>query len=221
MGIEGEAGLSMIHAPARRRRIWRWLVLVVVVAALILIPFLLWEEELTALIRSALLVSRGHGRLTALIIIASLAGDILLPVPSSLVSTAAGASLGTIWLGMNMACLLGYALGRHAGRGAMQRLVGEADVERARQRLTGAGAVALVVTRAVPVLAESLVLGAGAVGMPLLPFVLLTSAANLVVSIAYAALGALVLSEDSVLLLFSGLAVIPASGWLLWLRLKR
>ncbi|MFP2910634.1 DedA family protein, partial [Pyxidicoccus sp. 3LFB2] len=55
-----------------------------------------------------------------------LAGDIFLPVPSSLVSTAAGGLLGfwgglaTNWVGMMGACAVGYALGARAGTSALR-----------------------------------------------------------------------------------------------------
>jgi len=203
-----------------------WLVLLALALAFVLIPFLLLEDRIAAALADVLAAARAHALLAGAVIALSLVGDILLPVPSSVVSSFAGAALGfwsgalTIWLGMTGGCLLGYAVGRGAGRGAMRRIVGEAEVARARAALAGAGGLALVVTRAIPVLAETLVLGAGAARMPLAPFLLLTGSANLAVAIAYSAIGALALSEGSFLLLFGGLAALPAFGWLLWLKLR-
>jgi len=203
-----------------------WLVLLALALAFILIPFLLLEDRIAVALAGALAAARSHAILVGIVIALSLVGDILLPVPSSVVSSFAGAALGfwsgalTIWLGMSGGCLLGYAVGRGAGHGAMRRIVGEAEVARASAALAGAGGLALVATRAVPVLAEALVLGAGAARMPLAPFLLLTGAANLAVAVAYAAIGALALSEGSFLLLFGGLAIVPAFGWLLWLKLR-
>ncbi len=194
-------------------------------AAFILIPFFLLEDRVVAAALSAMEAARGHPLLAGGMIVALLAGDIVLPVPSSLVSTLAGAALGfwggvlVIWLGMSAGCLLGYGLGRRAGRGVMIRIVGEHELERARTLLAGSGGVALVLTRAVPVLAETMVLGAGAAKMPLAPFLILTGAANLAVALAYAAIGALALSTGSFFLFFFGLAALPGIGWLLWTRL--
>jgi membrane protein DedA with SNARE-associated domain len=194
-------------------------------AAFILIPFFLLEDRVVAAALSAMEAARGHPLLAGGMIVALLAGDIVLPVPSSLVSTLAGAALGfwggvlAIWLGMSAGCLLGYGLGRRAGRRVMIRIVGEHELERARTLLAGSGGVALVLTRAVPVLAETMVLGAGAAKMPLAPFLILTSAANLAVALAYAAIGALALSTGSFFLFFFGLAALPGIGWLLWTRL--
>lgn len=204
----------------------RWGLLLALVFAFILIPFLLFEAQLTALMREAVLAARGHAAAAGAVIALVLAGDVLLPVPSSLVSSLAGALLGfwggvlAIWSGMSAGCLLGYWVGRGAGHGLMRRIVGEGEVARARTMLLGAGGAALVVTRAVPVLAETLVIGAGAARMPLRPFLLLTGLANLAVALAYAAIGAWALSEGSFLLLFLGLAAVPALGWIVWTRVR-
>lgn len=209
-----------------RGAVWRWLILLSLVLAFILIPFLLLERPIAALMEEALMAARGHAVLAGAIIVLILAVDILLPVPSSLVSGLAGAALGfwggtfAIWLGMSVGCLFGYALGRGAGHAAMHRIVGAEETERARRLFAGAGGVALIVTRAVPVLAETLVLGAGAARMPLGPFLLLTGAANLAVAFAYAAVGALALSQASILFFFFGLAALPAASWLLWLKFR-
>lgn len=204
----------------------RWLVLLVLALAFVLIPFFLLDERIAAALADALAAARGHAFLVGAVIALSLVGDILLPVPSSVVGSFAGAALGfwggvlAVWLGMSGGCLLGYAVGHGAGHGAMRGVVGDAQVAHARAALAGTGGLALVVTRAVPVLAETLVLGAGAARMPLAPFLALTGSANLAVAVAYSAIGALALSEGSFLLLFGGLAAVPALGWLLWLRLR-
>lgn len=215
-----------VNQPAGEGLILRWLALVALVLALILIPFVLFEAPLTGMMTDLVMAVRDHVFFAGAIIALILLADILLPVPSSLVSGLAGALLGfwsgvlVIWLGMSAGCLLGYWLGRSAGHAAMRRIVGPAQTERARALFAGKGGVALVVTRAVPVLAEALVLGAGAARMPLVSFMLLTGAANLAVALAYAAVGALALSEGSFLLFFIGLAALPAAGWLIWLKFR-
>jgi 3-dehydroquinate synthase len=195
--------------------------------AFILVPFFLLEQRMTAMILAINAGAQAHPLAAGAAVAAVLVADIVLPVPSSLVSGFAGAALGfwagtlAIFLGMSGGCLLGYAIGRAAGQGALRWLVGADEVARARAALEGAGGIALILTRAVPVLAESLVLGAGAAAMPLRPFLLLTSLANLAVALAYSALGVLAWSAGSFLLLFLGLAAVPAIGWLAWTRLRR
>ena len=76
----------------------RWSVLVGLMFAAIIIPFLLFEKQFESL--GAWLAS-GHasGWTSASIIAGLLALDVFLPVPSSIVSTGAGVLLG-FWRGM-------------------------------------------------------------------------------------------------------------------------
>jgi uncharacterized membrane protein YdjX (TVP38/TMEM64 family) len=113
----------------------RWTVLWVVIVALVLIPFFLFEDWFNAL---ALQIASGTtSRRTAAALAAGLLTfDVFLPVPSSLVSAAAGVVLGfwpataLIWSSMTLACLLGYGFGRGAA-GAARRFVGEPGIARA------------------------------------------------------------------------------------------
>jgi len=216
--------LSEQRQLTRGNPYFRWIMALLAVFAFVLIPFFLLEDQVIATTLSVMAALRGHALLSGGVIVALLAGDIVLPVPSSLVSALAGAALGfwggvlAIWLGMCAGCLIGYWLGRGAGRVAMLHVVGEGELARAREKLAGAGGIALVLTRAVPVLAETMVLGAGAAAMPLGPFLLLTSTANLAVALAYSAVGALALSSGSFFLFFFGLAALPGIGWLLWTK---
>lgn len=212
---------------ARDNPYLRWSAALAAVFAFVLIPFALLEDTVVAATLAAMDALRAHPLLAGGAIAALLAGDVVLPIPSSLVGTLAGAVLGfwggvaAVWLGMTAGCLLGYWLGRSAGRVAMRRIVGEGELERARAKLAGAGGIAVVLTRGVPVLAETMVLGAGAARMPLGPFLVLSSATNLAVALAYSAIGALALSSGSFFLFFFGLAALPGAGWLLWTKLGK
>jgi uncharacterized membrane protein YdjX (TVP38/TMEM64 family) len=92
--------------------------------------------------------------------------DVFLPVPSSLVMIAHGSLFG-IWLGavlsligMIGAGLLAFAIGR-GGAGPLTRAIGPAERERADRLLGRWGPVAIALTRAVPILAETTVILAG------------------------------------------------------------
>lgn len=134
---------------------------------------------------------------TGCLVVGLLAGDIFLPIPSSVVSTLAGwqlgAGLGTLasWLGMSLGVVLGFAAARRFGPGLARRFSSVATLERMSRASEKFGPVALVLTRAVPVLAEASVLVVGMNGLSwrrFLPPVLL---ANLGLSLAYAAFGQL------------------------------
>jgi membrane protein DedA with SNARE-associated domain len=192
------------------------------VLAAIVIPFLLLEDHLTRWTQAALTGVRGQPWLGAGLIVGLLAGDVVLPVPSSLVSAFAGGAFGwrtgavVIWTGMSLGCVIGYALGSSAGRVLAVRVVGEAEMVRAHRLFGDIGPAALIVTRAVPVLAEAGALAAGAARMPFWMFLASTSLANAGVAAAYAGVGAAAVSSGSFLVAFLGLASIPAIAWAIW-----
>ena len=205
-----------------------WTALVILLLTAILTPFLLFERQVEAALGAVFAAARGHPWLGGGVIVALLAGDAVLPVPSSLVSAFAGAAyhwrLGAaiIWIGMCLGCAFAYALGMSAGRLLAVPLVGEAELRKARRLFADIGPALLIVARAVPVLAEASALAAGAARMPFAPFMISTSVANAGVAIAYAATGAAAVSNGSFLVVFIGLVTVPAIGWTLWrLALKR
>ena len=202
----------------------RWTVLWVVVVALVLIPFFLFEDWFTAL---ALQIASGTtSRRTA----AALAGglltfDVFLPVPSSLVSAAAGVVLGVwpatalIWSSMTLACLLGYGFGRGAA-GAARRFVGEAGIARASRLAADYGTYAIALCRPVPVLAEASIIVAGLVRAPLARFLPVVLWSNLGIALVYAAIGAFAMRVQSFVLAFLGALLVPGLAILvsrLWL----
>ncbi len=210
-------------AERKRRRVGaRWAVLIVLLLAAILVPFLLFERQVEAALGAAFAAARGHPWIGGGVIVALLAGDAVLPVPSSLVSAFAGAAfdwrLGAaiIWVGMCLGCVFAYLLGSSAGRFLAMPLVGEDQLRKAQRLFTDAGPAMLIVARAVPVLAEASALAAGAVRMPFLPFMIATSVANAGVAVAYAAAGAAAVSNGSFLIVFIGLVTVPALGWMVW-----
>ncbi len=106
------------------------------------------------------------GVLAAVTGIGLLVADVLLPVPSSGVMLAHGALFGILvgatlsLVGSLSAFSLGFALGRRGER-AVERLVAEEERSRADQLLRRWGVLAIVVTRPVPILAETVAFMAG------------------------------------------------------------
>src|SRR6185436_4502816 len=97
-----------------------------------------------------------HGGVFAAIFgVGLLIADVLLPVPSSLVMVAHGAlcgvALGTFLslLGSVGAALFGFAIGRRGGK-LLERVVTQEERARADKLLARWGALAIVVTRPVP-----------------------------------------------------------------------
>jgi uncharacterized membrane protein YdjX (TVP38/TMEM64 family) len=196
----------------------RWLVIFSVLVTLILVPFFLFADVFDAL---AARLARGEGSTwyAALVIGALLASDIVLPVPSSLVSAAAGALLGfwrgavVIWVGMTISCVAGYWIGARSATVA-QRFVGEAALARAALVANRYGRLALVLCRPVPVLAEASTVFAGLVRAPWRRMFWTCALSNLGIALGYSAVGAFAMRADSFLLAFAGALALPALAFL-------
>lgn len=203
----------------------RWTTVLVLLVAAILVPFFLFEDHFNRL-ADEWMRAGGHPAYAAAGITGLLAADVLLPVPSSVVSAAAGVLLGfwrgaaAVWAGMTAACLIGYAFGAWASAAA-RRFVGQAGMTRAEQMSARYGDYALMLCRPVPVLAEASVIVAGIVRRPFGRFLGLTMGANLGVAMGYAAVGAFAMRVDSFLVAFAGAVVLPGVGLLLARRWTR
>jgi uncharacterized membrane protein YdjX (TVP38/TMEM64 family) len=200
----------------------RWSVLIGLMFAAIIIPFVLFEKQFEAL---AAWLAGGHasGWTSASIIAGLLALDVFLPVPSSIVSTGAGVILGfwrglaVIWIGMILGCAIGYGFGARAA-GAARKLVGAEGLTNAAKVMERYGSWALVLCRPIPVLAESSIVFAGLVRTPLARFIALTTLSNLGIAIAYAAVGAFSMKAESFLWTFIGAVALPGIAMLLGKR---
>lgn len=203
----------------------RWTLLWVLLLALVLVPFFLFENDFNAL---AVRIATGEisRSLAALAIGGLLALDVFLPVPSSIVSTAAGVLLGlwpgasVVWVGMTAGSLVGYFVGVRSAPLA-RRLVGPAGLARAAEIADRYGAWAVVLCRPVPVLAEATVVFAGLVRAPLRRFLWLTACSNLGIAVGYAAIGAFSMRLDSFLLAFVGAVAVPGVALIAARRLRR
>jgi uncharacterized membrane protein YdjX (TVP38/TMEM64 family) len=200
----------------------RWTILIVLLLAFILVPFFLFEESFN---QFAADVAKGEGSrwVAAASIAALLAADVFLPIPSSIVSTAAGVLLGfwggaaAVFAGMTLACFIGYFTGSRMS-GWARRFVGPQGLARAEGVARRYGDWAFVLCRPVPVLAEASVILAGLVKASFGRFLALTTLANLGIAFGYAAIGAYSMRLDSFLSAFIGAMLVPGLA-LLFARL--
>ena len=192
----------------------QWALVAGIVLAFILVPFVLWEGRMNEWTERW--IGSAPSLSYALIIVGLLTIDIVLPVPSSLVSTAAGATLGFFpgvvasTIGLTLSCLFGYVLGRSGGRLIVRRLVGDKDLETVAAHFQTKGYWTLIVMRPVPVLAEGSVLVAGVMRMNPKTFSSVTLLGNVGISLVYCAVGAAALETGSFLLAFAGAVIVPA-----------
>lgn len=177
----------------RQTRVLLWLTLAAV--AVPLLPWLAWGARLDLAVAEWLDPPPAAPLLAALEV-GILAVDILLPVPSSLVVTLGGASLGPVvgtlcaWAGMTLGSLAGWWLGRLAGARSLA-MVDASDREPPAGRHGGFGPLAVIVTRPLPLLAEATALMAGATGMQARTFFLSAATANLAVAFVWSLAGSL------------------------------
>lgn len=205
----------------------RWALLWIALLAAVLVPFFLFEAEFNALAGRIANGDTSTG-VAALVIGGLLALDVFLPVPSSIVSAAAGVLLGfwpgasIVWTGMMAGCVVGFVVGVRSAPLA-RRLVGQEGLARAAGLAERYGVWAVVVCRPIPVLAEATVVFAGLVRAPLRRFLFATAASNLGVAVGYAAIGAYSMRVDSFLTAFVGAVAVPGLAMLVarWLPRRR
>ncbi|MBP5233384.1 MAG: VTT domain-containing protein [Planctomycetes bacterium] len=197
------------------RRVPRTVWLLLAVMLVIIVPFLCFEDAINDWFAAAVKAAEARRWELACLFFMALAVDIFMPVPSSLVSTLCGMTLGLnlgFWvsfMGMNASCAVGYLFGRHCS-GAAGKLIGPQEMAALKRWEGRAGGPFLVAMRAVPVLAEASVLFAGVARTPPLRSALWMLSGNAVVSLAYAIAGSL--GHDSGAMYPALLASLTATG---------
>lgn len=198
----------------------RWALVGLVLVAVVVVPFVLFERQFNEFVMR-LTAGTASPWVTGGIIAALLSLDVFLPVPSSIVSTAAGVVLGlwrgtaVVWLAMTAGCAIGYAVGARASAAA-RRFVGGDSVARVSALTERYGDWALALCRPIPVLAEASVVFTGLVNAPFGRFIAITAAANLGIALGYAAFGAYSMRIGSFLVAFVGAVVIPGMVMGIW-----
>ena len=194
------------------------------VSVVIIVPFCIWGEALTGWFNRQMEIASQHPGRTGLVLFGLLSLDIVLPVPSSLVSTCCGLVLGLLpgflvsFMAMNISAALGYALGRFASTYA-RRLIGDRDMKMLENFACGGAGWWLLMLRPVPVLAEASVLFSGVGRQPLTRVVLEVVTGNAIVSAVYAAVGAMGKSSESMLPAFA--ATLAVSGVCMFVARRR
>jgi len=149
-----------------------------------------------------------------------LIADVVLPVPSSIVMVAHGALFGVLWgtmlslLGSVGAAVFGFAIGRRGGR-LLERVVTGAERARASSILARWGTLAIIVTRPVPLLAETVAIMAGASSMTWRALVVASVAGSLPPALLYALTGAAVANLQNTALMFGVVLLVAGVFWVI------
>ena len=157
------------------------------------------------------------GVLAAGVGVGLLVADVALPVPSSLVMSAHGALFG-VTLGASLslagslgATLVGFAVGRRGGP-LLAKLVTPEERARVDRLLANYGALAVLVTRPVPILAETTAILAGASPVSWGRAAAAGLLGSLPPALLYALTGAVARGFQSGVLMF-GLVLLAAAGF--------
>ena len=176
------------------RELFRTLPLMCVVLLVPVLPFLFFGAQVDDWLRG-MSDDPPSVTITAGLVVGLLASDILLPVPSSVISTLSGWQLGwwrgtlVTWIGMNLGAVIGFVLARRWGEPLALWLSKEEDLQHMRRVSHRYGPLVVVLTRAVPVFAEASILIVGIHRLAwrrFLPAVLLS---NFGIALSYAAFG--------------------------------
>jgi uncharacterized membrane protein YdjX (TVP38/TMEM64 family) len=204
----------------------RGVLLVAVVATAVIASKLVIENLLGVDLGAALerwLTHAGPGGAAA--VVALLGADIFLPVPSSLVMILSGAAFG-VWWGSLLALAgsiggewLGFELVRRYGRRASRHIVDDNDLLWIEQTFARHGIAAVIVSRALPIVMETVSVVAGLSAMSRGTFLWTSLAGTAPIVLVYAYSGAVSREVGSVVPAVVMLLVVTAGG-AFWLRAR-
>ncbi len=160
----------------------------------------------------------------ALLSVALLTLDIFIPVPSSLLMIANGALFGVVMgtglslMGSLGAGLVGFGVGRR-GEAWLNRFVSQEEMARANRLLAKWGLLAVIVSRPIPIVAETVAIMAGASRMRWSTMFWACFSGALPASLLYAITGATAMELDSFLLTFTLVLAIAGIFWFMGTQL--
>lgn len=177
------------------------LILIAVALAIPIVPFVIWGQALEQAAR-AWEETQPRPMVMAIVLFGLLSLDVFLPVPSSLINTLAGAKLGVItgatvcFSGLTVGAAIGFGLAKLAGPAVQRRWLADTDAESLKKFAESWGVVTLVITRALPILAEAAVVLLGIQGLSWRKFWPPILLANAGIAVAYSAFGNLAAKQE-------------------------
>ena len=203
------------------REMRRFFLLMLVLGLLVLVPFAIWGEGMETLWTVARLES--FGQWAWLVGLGLLVGDLVVPMPSTVVMSALGYVYGiaiggvVATFGAMGSAMLGYCLCRWVGEPVAVCLAGKEGLEAGKGLFGRYGAWVVALSRCLPVMAEVMACLAGMTGMPWRRFLVAALAGCVPMGFAFAALGQLGADSPVVALLVS--ALVPPILWVFARRL--
>ena len=196
----------------------RYFTLLALIAGLFLGLFAIAQAlHVPILTDPAPLMSAG-GLSAALIGMGLLIADVLLPVPSSLVMTAHGALFGILagtalsLAGRAGSFALGYILGKYS-IGTVRKLIREQDLAKVNVTLGRWGVLAIMGTRSVPILSETIAIAAGLSKLPFGWSLLAATLGSVPEALLFAITGAVAGNFVNTSFVFIGIIVVMLLFW--------
>ena len=169
------------------------------------------------------MASAGTG--SAAVLVGLLAADLFLPIPSSLVMVLSGAAFGVVGgaalslVGSVGGEWLGFEIVRRYGVSASRRIVGDEELARMREVMARHGTSAIIVTRALPVVMETMSVVAGLSTMSRGSFLWSSLLGTLPVVVVYAYAGAVSREMSSTVPAIVMLVAVAGVAWV-WYRAR-
>ena len=206
------------------RAIARRTIAAILLAAAIIVPFLIWGEKLDALVPE-LVDSKIAKPILGAIVALLLASDIVLPIPSSIVAFLSGQLLGFVpgaianFAGFTIGCIAGYVIGWVGGRPLAIAICGESDVAKLERCYAKWGKYSVLLMRGVPVLAEASIILAGVARLGFGRSMWLAAVPNICLSVLFAWAGAAGWDTLSGVVVFALSVALPCGFYLMAGRL--
>ena len=169
----------------------------VILAILVLIPFLIWGEGFEQRFGQAGAIEwlRDHGRWAWAAAIVLLVSDLFLPIPATAVMAALGYIYGPIaggliaTIGSFCSGALAYLLCRNLGRPVAVRVLGERDLVEGERLFAKVGGWLVVLSRWLPIFPEVIACMAGLARMPRVRFFAALACGSAPLGFVFAAIG--------------------------------
>lgn len=184
-----------------------------IVIAIVIVTFLLFdnlEAYFTTLLKNVSKYQSTYAGISILV----LASDIVLPVPSSIVMYMNGYVLGIVYgslislLALMVSSLAGYYIGKFASISTRSK-----SDKRADRILARYGIVAILISRGIPILSESICIVCGYNSMQLQRYLLLNLIGYVPLCLLYAFCGSLGYNQGTFLLSFGCSLIVSAFFW--------
>lgn len=196
------------------------------VLLILLVIFIVFEQFDLPIFQEPNALMRTQSVSVALIGIGLLVLDVLFPVPASLIMIASGTifgfPIGTLLslIGGVGAALISFMIGKRSRGWIISRFISPEQMAVANRMFAKWGMVAIIVTRPIPLLAETTAIVAGASHMNYKQMLIAALAGYLPVAALYALTGSMAVGFDSTVWSFGLVMVIASLCWLLRKRIS-